>query len=191
LQSSILAILGLDRLTRLFYQRSNSGFDFAVALSRFQALAVSLYRRSVDYQRKPSKKKVCRLLTSAVAGVNVDGNPSMNPTAVSAAEDRFRDRFHSAFETIHFAIVADLPLSGRTKFAVACSTPGSEKAIWRVQSIEKIRLLHIGGSTKPSEKEPPTGRDFSVFSAVKLGNSVRRASFSLPAGLLHGLSTSY
>jgi hypothetical protein len=53
-----------------------------------------------------------------VAGVNVDGNPSMNPTAVSAAEDRFRDRFHSAFETIHFAIVSDLPLSGRTKFAV-------------------------------------------------------------------------
>jgi hypothetical protein len=79
LQGSVIATLRLDRLARFFYQRSNSGFDFAIALLRYQALAMSLYRRSMDYQRNPSKKKVYSLVTSAVAGVNVDGNPSMNP----------------------------------------------------------------------------------------------------------------
>jgi hypothetical protein len=51
-----------------------------------QALPMSLYRRSVDYQRNPSKNKARKLVTSASTGVNVDGNLSMNTIRASAAD---------------------------------------------------------------------------------------------------------
>jgi hypothetical protein len=39
---------------------------------------------------------------------------SMNVTAVSAADDRLRNPFHPAFETIRYTIVSALPLIAKT-----------------------------------------------------------------------------
>jgi hypothetical protein len=74
LQRRIISTLRLDSLARFFYQRSNSGFDFTVALSRFQALAMSLYGRSVDCHKRMPPRISSSVLTSALRGVNVGGN---------------------------------------------------------------------------------------------------------------------
>jgi hypothetical protein len=114
LQGTILTILRLDRLARLFDQRPNSGFDFAVTLSRFQALAMSFYSRGVDYQRIPPIRFV-GYVTSATAGVNVEGNPTMNTTVASAAHDDLREgsrlyglvqAAEGTFKSIHHKIAA-------------------------------------------------------------------------------------